>query len=157
MASEQTLPVLRHLPREVLVGAGCLDGLGEATQGVGVGGLPERQAPVVGQVEDGGGLPAHAATEAAVDLVERPGVAAAVMEPLEPADGHAAGVGEDVGDDRDPTVGEDRVGLRAEGSVGHLHDEGSGDAAGVLGGHLVSSAAGISRSTSSSSSSALVI
>src|SRR5215213_1647338 len=65
----------------------------------------------------------HDLLQTAVDRVLRPEVAAAVLHPLEVGHGHAASVREDVGDDEDPLLVEDRVGARRRGAVRTLADD----------------------------------
>ena len=52
-----------------------------------------------------------------------PEIALAVLHPLEVAGGDAAGVGEDVGNDEDPLVGEDLVGDGGGGAVGAFAED----------------------------------
>ena len=54
------------------------------------------------------------------------------LHPLEVRHDHAAGVGEDVGDDGDAAVAQDHVGLRRRRAVGALGDDGGLDAVGVV-------------------------
>ena len=62
----------------------------------------------------------HDLLELGVDDRLAPVVAVEVLDPLEVADGHAAGVAQDVRDEEDAPVVEDRVGLRRGRAVGGL-------------------------------------
>ena len=65
----------------------------------------------------------HDALQAVVDAVLGPEEALHVLDPLEVADRHAAGVAQDVGDDEDAAVVQDLVGLRGGRPVGGLGDD----------------------------------
>src|SRR5690349_12037254 len=74
-------------------------------------GDPQREALARGQFVDlveGGD---EAGLLLAADLVESPAEVLEVLDPLEVADDHAPRVGQDVGDDGDPALVEDLVGL----------------------------------------------
>ena len=58
--------------------------------------------------------------------------AAEVLYPLEVRDRHSTGVCEDVGQDRDTALGEDRVGGERRGAVRGLGDDGGLDARRVV-------------------------
>ena len=60
--------------------------------------------------------------ELRADLVARPEEAAEVLHPFEVGDGHAAGVREDVGQDGNPSLAEDLVGLERRRAVRALRD-----------------------------------
>ena len=59
------------------------------------------------------------------------------MHPLKVRDGDAAGVGQDVGNDKDPVLLEDYVGRRSRRPIGSLGQNLCLDVAGVLRGDLV--------------------
>ena len=65
----------------------------------------------------------HDLVEADVDLVLAPEEAREVLHPLEVADGHAAGVADDVGHDQDAALAEDVVGLGQRRAVGAFEDQ----------------------------------
>ena len=65
-------------------------------------------AAALGGVEHPLDAPRASAAAAARSLLGRPGLALDVLRPLVVADGDAAGVGEQVGHDLDPALGEDR-------------------------------------------------
>ena len=79
----------------------------------------------------------HDPLELVVDLGLVPEVAVEVLHPLEVADGHAAGVAQDVRDQEDAVLEEDRVGLGRRRAVGRLGDDPGLDPAGVALGDLV--------------------
>src|SRR5690606_16397833 len=88
-----------------------------------VGRDAERHAVLLARVVDLVEGLVHHPVEAAVDAVEAPEVAVAVLDPLEVGDRHAAGVGEDVRDDDDAVLLEDGVGGGGRGAVGALGDD----------------------------------
>ena len=65
----------------------------------------------------------HDDLELLVDLVLGPVVAVEVLHPLEVADGHAAGVAQDVRDHEHAVVVQDLVGLGGRRAVGGLGDD----------------------------------
>ena len=73
----------------------------------------------------------HDLLELGVDDGLAPVVAVEVLDPLEVADGHAAGVAQDVGDHEDAVLEQDRVGLGRRRAVGGLGDHARLDPAGV--------------------------
>ena len=88
-------------------------------------------------VEDLGEGLDHDGLELLVDLGLGPVVAVEVLHPLEVADGHAAGVAQDVRDHEHAALEQDRVGLGRRGAVGGLGDDLGLDLARVLDGDLV--------------------
>src|SRR5947209_14478221 len=79
----------------------------------------------------------HLVGELDANLVAVPEQPAEILHPLEVGHGHTAGVREDVRDDGNATVGEDRVGLERRRAVRALDDELRMHAAGVFAGELV--------------------
>ena len=71
------------------------------------------------------------------DLVAAPEEPAEILHPFEVRDGDAAGVREDVGQDRDAPLGEDRVGLERGRAVRAFRDQPRLDPVRVLLGHLI--------------------
>src|SRR5262249_27020588 len=67
-----------------------------------------------------------------VDLLLAPQELLNILHPFEIGDGDAAGVAEDVGDDEDIAVFENRVGLRRGGAVGALGEDAAAQLGGVL-------------------------
>ena len=65
----------------------------------------------------------HALGQALLDLLEVPALGALVLQPLVVADDDAARVREDVGDEVDALLGEDRLGGGLGRAVGALDDE----------------------------------
>src|SRR5690242_17931441 len=82
----------------------------------------QADALAVGHVEDLFETLDHPALLLALDLLERPSEMLEVLDPLEVADDHAPGVGQDVGDDGDLPALEDLVALGPGGAVGGLDD-----------------------------------
>ena len=76
----------------------------------------------------------HGLLQPLIDDVLPPEIAHPVLHPLEVADGDAAGVGEDVGDDEDPLVVEQRIGGRRRRPVRALGDDAGAHAVRVLAG-----------------------
>ena len=100
---------------------------------------PTRQSPscAAGRGGDAVGGGAHPPAQLAADRGGVPGVPLQVLHPLEVADGHAAAVDEDVGDDPDPALGEDRLALGRRRAVRRLDDAaGTSTPLGVLLGDL---------------------
>src|SRR5579875_561116 len=81
--------------------------------------------------------PLHDRPKLLVDLVLGPEERLQVLHPLEVADGHPAGVGQDVRDQEDPAVAQDLVGLRSGRPGGALHDQPGPHLTRVAGGDLV--------------------
>ena len=71
-----------------------------------------------------------------VDLLLGPEIRLEVLDPLEVGDGYPAGVREDVGNDRDPPVGEDRIRLGCGRTVRSFHHDPGLDPPRVLAGDL---------------------
>src|ERR1022692_4080865 len=67
--------------------------------------------------------PLHPLGQPLLDLFQVPSLGALVLQPLVVADHHAAGIGEDVGDDVDLPVAEDRVRVGLGGAVGAFDDQ----------------------------------
>src|SRR2546421_3535888 len=79
----------------------------------------------------------HLVRELEANLLAVPEQATEILHPLEVGHGYTAGVREDVRDDGNATVGEDRVGLERRRAVRALDDELRVHAAGVFAGELV--------------------
>ena len=79
----------------------------------------------------------HDVFQLAVDLLLGPEEALKVLHPFKVADGHASGVGEDVGNNGCAAIIEDAIGLWCGGAVGSLDNQVGFDAAGVPAGQLV--------------------
>jgi hypothetical protein len=88
-----------------------------------------------------------------VDLVFVPEEGLQVLHPLEVRDDHTPCVGDHVRHHGDPSLLEDRVGVRGHGPVCRLQDQFRLDAAGILRSDLVLERTGISTSTGNSSNS----
>src|ERR1700687_3654634 len=65
----------------------------------------------------------HVDLEAALHLVELPVEARTALDPLEVRDDHAAGVGEDVGDDRDAAIAQLAIGVTGHRTVRAFDDD----------------------------------
>src|SRR5438094_7640909 len=116
------------------VNTALLRRVGYAVDGQHVGSDAVIDAVVFGVRDDVVKALRHDVVEALVHFGLVPEVAHAVLNPLEVAGGHAAGVGEDVWDDEDALVSENLVGDCGGGPVGALAKNLAADAFGVLAG-----------------------
>ena len=110
----------------------------------------------VGERPDAFDRAAHEVAESRANLLAAPEEALDVLHPLEVRDGHAARVREDVGEHRDPPLGEDRVGVERRRPVRALGDQARSDVSALAPLTWFSVAARTRTSHGSTSSSAFV-
>ena len=85
-------------------------------------GLPQGDAELVGQVPDAVECVFELLGELVLDLVPAPEQPSEILDPLEIGDGDAAGIRQDVREDDDAALGEDRVGVDGRRPVRPLRD-----------------------------------
>src|ERR687891_479067 len=98
---------------------------------------PETDVALLGEVPDAVEGGRELLGELRPDLVARPEDAPEILDPLEVRDGHAAGIREDVGKDRNAALGEDRVRSDRRGPVRTLGDHPRPKTRRVVGMHLI--------------------